>query len=206
MPQIDRVFKLTSVADAKNVYDEWAEDYDREMIEEQNYVAPQIASEDIVRPISPRSIADVKILDAGCGTGLVGSSLAKQGAKHIDGIDLSPGMMDVARRTGAYGSLSQADLSQRLDQPSDLYDIIVCVGTMTQGHVGPEAFDEFVRIVKPGGFIISTVRETFWEKNGYKDKVKDLSSEGKVKLVSDNLEKYRQRVGVSAIMVVLEVL
>lgn len=205
MSQIERVFKLTSVAEAKSTYNEWAEDYNREMIDEQHYVAHTIAADYVLKYLECRDIANVKILDAGCGTGLVGAALAEKGAKQIHGIDLSPGMMEVARRTGAYQSLSPADLSQQLDLPSQSYDFIVCVGTMTQGHVGPEAFDEFIRVVKPGGFIISTVRETVWEKNGYKTKVESLEESGKAKLISAKTEDYREGPGVQAVMVVLQV-
>ena len=47
----------------------------------------------------------VEILDAGCGTGLVGIALLRCGYRHIDGFDLSEGMVAKARQTGAYRSL-----------------------------------------------------------------------------------------------------
>ncbi|RSL49708.1 hypothetical protein CEP54_012296 [Fusarium duplospermum] len=205
MSGIHRVLNLTSNAEAKAAYDDWAENYDDDMLgDSEDYVAPEIAGEYVKQYLGSRDIGDVRILDAGCGTGLVGASLAKKGAKHIDGIDLSPGMLQVAERSGAYETLSVANLSQRLDIPDQTYDVVVCVGTMTQGHVGPEAFDEFARIAKPGGFIISTVRDNFWKMNGYEDKVKSLDKEGKVKLVSAELEDYRRGAGVQAVMVVLQ--
>lgn len=158
---IERVFKLTSTDEARSTYDEWAERYNHDMLgEAQDYVAPATASEYVKKYAGTPDIDTLKILDAGCGTGLVGVGLAKRGATDIHGIDLSPGMLKVARETGVYRSLSVADLSQSLGQASQAYDVVVCVGTMTQGHVGPEAFDEFVRVGKPGGFIVSTVRET----------------------------------------------
>lgn len=203
MSLLERVFKLTNVDEAKSTYDEWTENYNRDMDEEE-YAAPEIGSDYVVKHIGSRDKTEVKILDAGCGTGLVGVHLAKKGVSQVDGIDLSPGMLEVARRTGAYRSLSTADLSQRLEISSESYDIIVCVGTMTQGHVGPEAFDEFVRIVKRSGFIITTVRENVWEKNGYKKKVEALCEEGKVKLVSDKRENVRHRPGSAVVMVVLQ--
>ncbi|KAJ4328621.1 hypothetical protein N0V84_000980 [Fusarium piperis] len=206
MSGIQRVLNLSSSAEAQAAYDDWAENYDNDMLgESEDYVAPEIAGEYIKKHLDPRhDIRDTKILDAGCGTGLVGASLAKRGAKHIDGIDLSPGMLQVAERSGVYKTLSVANLSRRLDIPDQTYDVIVCVGTMTQGHVGPEAFDEFARIVKPGGFIISTVRDTFWKMNGYEDKVKSLDEARKLKLVSARLEDYRRGAGVQAVMVVLQ--
>ncbi|KAM6535861.1 hypothetical protein FALCPG4_005392 [Fusarium falciforme] len=205
MSGIQRVLNLSSNAEAQAAYDDWAENYDDDMLgESEDYVAPEVASDYVKRYLGSRPIGHVSILDAGCGTGLVGASLAKKGAKHIDGIDLSPGMLQIAERSGAYKTLSVSNLSQRLDIPDQTYDVVVCVGTMTQGHVGPEAFDEFTRIAKPGGFIISTVRDTFWKMNGYEDKVKSLDKAGKLKLVSTELEDYRRGAGVQAVMVVLQ--
>ncbi|KAJ4132561.1 hypothetical protein NW754_015378 [Fusarium falciforme] len=141
MSGIQRVLNLSSNAEAQAAYDDWAENYDNDMLgESEDYVAPEIASDYVKRYLGSRPIGHVSILDAGCGTGLVGASLAKKGAKHIDGIDLSPGMLQIAERSGAYETLSVSNLSQRLDIPDQTYDVVVCVGTMTQGHVGPEAF------------------------------------------------------------------
>jgi ubiquinone/menaquinone biosynthesis C-methylase UbiE len=54
---------------------------------------------------------------------------------------------------------------------------------MTEGHVGPEAFNEFVRVTKPGGIIVSTIRESVWKPKGYEEKVDGLVEDGKVKFV-----------------------
>ncbi|KAK1622639.1 S-adenosyl-L-methionine-dependent methyltransferase [Colletotrichum phormii] len=203
---IERALNVTSTAEAQILYDDWAENYDRDLLgADQDYVAPVIASEYVVKYVGSSAIAKSRILDAGCGTGLVGANLAKLGATQIDGIDLSQGMLKVAERSGAYQSLSTTDLSKPLSQASNSYDTVVCVGTMTEGHVGPEAFDEFVRIVRPGGFVVATVYEAVWEKNGYKEKIASLDKSEKVKLLSDQLEDYRRGQGAHAIMVVLQV-
>ncbi|KAK1720234.1 hypothetical protein CaCOL14_001388 [Colletotrichum acutatum] len=201
---IERALNLTSIAETQSLYDEWAENYNRDLLDaDQDYVAPVLASEHVIKYVGPSAVATSKILDAGCGTGLVGVNLARLGATQIDGIDLSQGMLKVAQRSGAYQSLSTTDLSKPLTQASDYYDVVVCVGTMTEGHVGPEAFDEFVRIVRPGGFVVATVYETVWEKNGYKEKVISLDRLESVKLLSDQLEDYRR--GARAVMVILRV-
>ncbi|KAF5012104.1 hypothetical protein FDECE_1821 [Fusarium decemcellulare] len=205
MSDLERSLNSSSVAETLATYEKWAETYNHD-VDKEEYIAPELASEYLVKHLGSRGVENVKILDAGCGTGLVGQHLAKRGAKQLDGIDLSPGMLEVARRTGVYQSLNIADLSGRLEIPTESYDAVVCVGTMTQGHVGPEAFDELVRVVKPGGFIISTIRESVWQKNGYDTKVKALVEAGKVKLVSDNLEMQRIGASVRAVFVVLEAL
>ena len=207
MSQIDRVYSLSSVADAQSAYDDWAENYEKDMFDEsQDYVAPAIASKYVLKHLGVSKIdGTTQILDAGCGTGLVGTFLARSGAKNLDGIDLSPGMLEVARRSNIYRDLQVADLSQALFQHDQSYDVVVCVGTLTQGHVGPEALGEFARITKPTGFIIATVLESVWQSKGYEAKVNRLVEEGKVQLVSAQLEDYRRGAGVRAFMVVLQI-
>ncbi|KAI8665405.1 Methyltransf-11 domain-containing protein [Fusarium sp. Ph1] len=171
MANLARSLNSSSVAETLATYESWAESYN-EHIGKEEYTAPEIASDYVFKHVGSQKITSAAILDAGCGTGLVGQHLAKRGATHLDGMDLSPGMLRVARRTGIYRSLSVADLSRRLDIPDQSYDVVVCVGTLTQGHVGPGAFDGFVRVVMPGGFIVATA----------------LDKEGKAKLVGDKLE------------------
>ncbi|RSL63354.1 hypothetical protein CEP53_004433 [Fusarium sp. AF-6] len=202
MANLARSLNSSSVAETLATYESWAESYNED-IGKEDYTAPEIASDYVAKHVGPQKITSATILDAGCGTGLVGQHLTKRGVTHLDGIDLSPGMLQVARQTGVYRSLNVADLSQTLEIPSQSYDVVVCVGTLTQGHVGPGAFDEFLRVVKPGGFIVATVRESVWQKNGYEEKVKALDKEGQVKVLGDKLEEIG--IDVSAIFVILQV-
>ena len=50
------------------------------------------------------------------------------------------------------------------------------MGTFTCGHVGPEAFDELVRITRPGGYLCFTVREQAWEEDDYRTIVRELEA------------------------------
>ncbi|KAL2757214.1 hypothetical protein ACRALDRAFT_1060630 [Sodiomyces alcalophilus JCM 7366] len=206
MSQISRTYGASSVAELKAIYDDWATTYDKELAEEeQNYVAPAIASAYVLKTLGVNRLSDdVEILDAGCGTGLVGIELAKVGAKKIDGVDLSTGMLDVARATGAYRALETVDLSQPLARENGSYDIIMCVGTMTQGHVGPEALDEFIRVLKKGGFLVATILGYIWESGGYETRVRELVDAGKATLVSADMEDYRRGANVQARMLVLQ--
>ncbi|KAJ4328802.1 hypothetical protein N0V84_000812 [Fusarium piperis] len=202
MSNLARSLNSSSVAETLATYESWAESYNEDIGKEE-YKAPEIASDYVLKYVGSQKITSATILDAGCGTGLVGQHLAKRGAAHLDGIDLSPGMLQVARRAGIYHSLNVVDLSKTLEIPSQSYDVVVCVGTLTQGHVGPGAFDEFARVVKPGGCVVATVRELVWQTNGYEDKVRALEKQGRVKLLSDTLEVIGT--DVSAVFMVLQV-
>ena len=203
-----RAYALSNTTQTRELYDDWAKSYDSDMAEtSQDYVGPAIATAHVLSSLNVPAIPpNVEILDAGCGTGLVGIHLAKVGATAIDGIDLSQGMLDVARKTGAYRDLATADLSGPIQFPNGKYGVVVCVGTLTQGHVGPEAFDELVRVTQHGGFVVATVLDAIWQPEGYEGKVNALQKEGKVKLVSAEIEDYRRGAGVRARMVVLAVL
>lgn len=208
MSQLARAYGLTNVDETKTLYDDWAATYDKEMAkEDQDYVGPALAAAHVLQNLGTKSIEpNIEVLDAGCGTGLAGIALAQLGAKKLDGVDLSPGMLDIARKTGAYRHLDTADLSTHLVHKDNQYDVVCCVGTLTQGHVGPVALDEFVRIVRPGGLIVATVLGAIYEPQGYAAKIESLVNQGKAKLVSAELEDYRRTAGVRARMVVIKVL
>ncbi|KAM5346626.1 hypothetical protein ACJ41O_009631 [Fusarium nematophilum] len=206
-PHFGRIYSLTSLDETRTVYDEWAKTYDQELAEKnQDYVAPAIAAAYVPKVLGTPTIdKNVEILDAGCGTGLVGSFLARFGAKKLDGVDLSPGMLEEAQKTGAYRKLSVTDLSRPLAVADGSYDVVTCVGTLTQAHVGPEAISEFVRVVKPGGYIVATVLSDIWQSGGYERHVKNLADQAKVKVVSAEVEDYRRGAGATAVFLVLQI-
>ncbi|KAF2729482.1 S-adenosyl-L-methionine-dependent methyltransferase [Polyplosphaeria fusca] len=199
-PNLARVYAATSLQETQDAYDDWATTYDSDMIE-QGYVAPAICA----KTVSTHGNIHGAILDAGCGSGGVGLELSKLGAKTIDGIDLSDGMLKVAAKTNAYRNLSIADLSKTLEIGDGAYDALICVGTLTQGHVGPvPALSEFMRIVKSGGFVVATVLESIWEENGFEREIGNLLSEGKTELISKEIQQYRKHAGIGARVLVLK--
>ena len=185
------------------LYDDWAATYNDDLApESQDYVAPLTVAQIALRS---KTIATDSIMDAGCGTGLVGEALARGGAKTIDGIDLSPPMLEEARRTGAYRDLMVGDLTRHIERPREMYDIVTCVGTFTHGHVGPNpALREFVRLTKSGGIIIATILDEVWLPGGYEAEVKDLEADGLVSWISMELKDYVKGRGDKARFIVLE--
>lgn len=208
MSQLSKAYGLTDVNETKALYDEWAASYDKEMSEEdQDYVGPALAAAHVLKHLGTKSIdANKEVLDAGCGTGLAGIALSQLGAKKLDGVDLSEGMLNIARKAGVYRYLDTADLSSRLVHGDNSYDVVCCVGTLTQGHVGPVALDEFVRITRPGGYIVATILGSIFESGGFDVKIDSLVNSGKVELISKEMEDYRRKAGVRARMVVIKVI
>ncbi len=91
-----------------------AERYDKDLIDEMGYVAPAIASQLLQGYVEDQHI---RILDAGCGTGLVGADLHQNGYLNLEGLDYSVQMLEKAKDKGVYTRLHQGDLTGRLDLP-----------------------------------------------------------------------------------------
>lgn len=201
-PYLDRAYALGGPDDARALYDEWAQAYDDDLADEaQGYVGPGLAADTLVRVAGTAGT----VLDAGCGTGLVGTALAERGVTVVDGVDVSPGMLARADATGAYRRLQPVDLTRPLATPADAYDAVVCVGTLTHGHVGPEVLAEFARVVRPGGYVVATVLDDIWTSGGYEAEVDRLVAAEVVELVSAEVTPYRAGAGVDARMLVLGV-
>lgn len=209
-PYLARSYGKLDIKEMTQLYDDWAKTYDNDVINGEEYKAPPLIAETIHKHLAPSDkkgdliSPSVKILDAGCGTGLVGVYLAKLGAKQVDGIDLSPGMLDIARNTGAYNKLERADLTQPIDALTGAYDVTTCVGTFTAGHVGPQCFDELVRVTKTNGLIVATVLDEIWTLLGFDKKIEKLGAAGLVEIIGTELMPYRNKHKAAARNVILK--
>ena len=146
----------------------------------------------------------LKIIDVGCGTGLVGLELLNLGFSNFDGIDLSQEMIDVAQGRG-YNSLFLGNLNKSLPIGSNSYDAALCVGVFTHGHVGPERFSELVRIVKPAGIICFTINENVYESQGFDIAIKHLESINIWKVLDIRKHDYMVKKNVKGIYCVVKV-
>ena len=172
------IYKLKKTDEVMKYYDEWGKGnkYDQDMID-WKYSGPKETVE-IFRKYAKNK--DIKIYDAGCGTGLVGVELKKFGYNEFDGADLSQKLLDLVPKN-LYQNLFKADLNKTIETSDDAYDAVMCVGTFTFGHVKPNALDEFIRITKNKGLICFTINEGIHEEYGFDKKLEELESENKWK-------------------------
>lgn len=203
--RINGSYLFKNPAELSKYYDDWATTYDSEVLDTANdYVGPVLTAAAALKAAGPSTIAKGEILDAGCGTGLVGVALKRLGATKVDGLDISPKMLDIARQTGAYRDLETADLTRAMSTRDASYDVVVCAGTFTHSHVGPNALAEFVRVLRPDGFMAATIVVDLWESAGFKEEVERLVATDQIKIVSCEVEDYRPGANVRAKMLVVQ--
>ena len=140
----------------RHLFDQFSADYDMRMREHLRYAAPEILL-DMAAMIMPGR-EQLAILDLGCGTGLAGQAF-KPLAVRLDGIDLSPAMIDKARARGIYDHLSVADIETALAQTSDPYDLILAADTLVYlGDLAP-CLQAVAGRLAPAGFFLFTVEK-----------------------------------------------
>ena len=116
------IYKLKTTEEIMKYYDKWSEKYDKDMVD-LNYTGPKETVDVLKKYVTNKNI---KILDAGCGTGRVGIELKKFGYTNIDGLDLSKKLLDLVPK-GYYKKLEQIDLNKFIASNDNSYDAILCV-------------------------------------------------------------------------------
>ena len=197
-----KILSAASTDELMDVYDGWAARYDDELLGEWGYTSPQKAVDLLSESMR---LSDLRVLDAGCGTGLVGSLLKVAGVPNITGIDYSSGMLAKAQEKRIYDVLHMMDMNESLDLASNSFDAVTCIGTFTSTHVKPDAIRELVRVTRPGGSVIFTVRDDYWRATHFVDLVAELHATKTVFLEQIRLEPYIQSEGSQCRFVVLTV-
>ncbi len=73
-------------------------------------------------------------------------------------------------------------LGEELRFPDNHFDAVLIVGTI--GLAPKESFDELIRVTRPRGVIVFSIRVTRYEQGGFKEKQRNLENDGKWKLTS----------------------
>ena len=198
-PRNDRFLKIAYEArttdETRDLYDRWAETYDTELIEENDYAQPRRCAEMLTRFLANR---DAEILDVGCGTGLSGAALLDAGYRTVDGCDFSPGMLAKARGTGLYRRLFEADLNAPpLDAGDGAYGAAVAVGVFSFSHVHPDALDDILRVLAPGAPLIVGLNEHFFDEGTLSEKLAALAAAGRIEPLSQEHGAHIRGTGVT---------
>ena len=142
-------------------FDGFAESFDRKLVEVLGYRIPQ----EMRDALAAVGGSFHSVLDAGCGTGLVGALLAAP-RRRLTGVDLSPGMLAKAAARGVYDRLVEAEIHAFLETAEESFDLIVAADVLVYiGDLAPLMAGAARRLV-PGGVLCFSVETTeaadFW--------------------------------------------
>jgi len=169
-------------------YKKWSETYDKDVTE--NYFAIAYICELMhqqlgkTNELAHRKTKKMNIVDVGCGTGLLGKPLQELGYRIIDGVDLSAEMIEKAKQTACYRHLYDGiDIHQPPPkQLLGMYDVAICLGVFTPGHVKPTALYHLAALTGRGGLIITSTRVPYYNSTDYQQVSDNMEAEGIVKL------------------------
>lgn len=121
-----------------------------------DYIVDQIAAEFGRDPKAERPFAGLRILDIGCGGGLLAEPMARLGADVV-GVDAAPRNIPVARIHAAQSGLEidyRVGTAEALAAAGETFDVVLNMEVIE--HVtGPAAYLAACRaLLKPGGLMI----------------------------------------------------
>lgn len=110
------------------------------------------------------TVKSPKILDVGCGGGILSEALAKAGAQ-VTGTDLSEASLQVARHHAKKGGLEIEYLYERVEDLAEkragMYDAVTCMEMLEHVPDPNKVIAACVKALKPGGNIFfSTINRT----------------------------------------------
>ncbi|MDR1694460.1 MAG: methyltransferase domain-containing protein [Lactobacillaceae bacterium] len=143
----------------KNIFDVFASDFER-VLKDLDYKAPELINDFLLQIYGKKTSKKLKILDAGCGTGLCGKYLKKYaGIFGLHGVDISSEMIAEAKRKRIYNKLFVEELISFLSSRKNEYDLVVSTDVFIYFGDLENLFLNLNNILKKNGRVIFSVSE-----------------------------------------------
>ncbi len=138
------------------LFDRAAEDFDV-VLSGLGYRVPKLIFESSLRAFQGAA-AGIEVLDLGCGTGLCGDWIRPL-ARRLVGVDLSPAMLEQARRRGCYDELTCAELTSFVADCRTRFDLVMAADVFCYfGELVP-AFTAVSHLLQDGGWFVFSVED-----------------------------------------------
>ena len=173
---LENAYELKTPADNVSYYDEFAPTYDSDFAQDMGWDYPRVIA-DIYSSIA--TAKDVPVADIGCGTGLVAVAL-NMSRDIIDGFDISPEMLRLAKVKSIYRALYKADLTGPLDAFPNDYGAVVSAGTFTHGHLGPDALMNLLTMGRPDSLFIIGINKIHFDALNFGELIEELRVGSKI--------------------------
>ena len=200
--RVESLVRATDPVKIQEAYRDWAPTYNEDL-ENFGYLGPKIGAMRFMEAFPQR---DSLILDAGCGTGLVGRELAELGYEHLHGVDFSPEMLATAKLSGHYARLMEASFLrpaflEGLAIADETYDAAICIGVY-QSPMKETLIPELIRVIKPSGVLCLSARLHYVE-DELDAQLKSHAEAGLFKIESVTQRAYMQSQNADAFYFVL---
>jgi predicted TPR repeat methyltransferase len=137
------------------MFDRLADTYDAQAVNELRYCAPNLALA-AIEQAWPGHPSELVAMDAGCGTGLSGKPFRSM-ARRLEGFDLSPRMVALARKRGIYDGLEVEDVASGLGATRGVYNLVIAVDSLPYfGDLAPVVRGA-AEALRPGGYLAATL-------------------------------------------------
>ncbi|MGB8601226.1 MAG: methyltransferase domain-containing protein, partial [Rhizomicrobium sp.] len=145
----------SDAAYVRHLFNYFSSNYDSHMLSQLQYQAPAALRQlfDMVAP----GAATLDLLDLGCGTGLGGAAF-RDVVRHMVGVDLSPRMLDQARKRGQYQSLILADIERPVIAENS-FDLVLAADALVYLGELDKVLATAMRALRSGGHFLFTVEK-----------------------------------------------
>lgn len=166
---LNHSYQLDSINATQNFYSDWAKTYDAEIIEN-GYASPQRCADALAQFSNNKS---AKLLDIGCGTGLSGEILSNTGFSNIDGCDINPDMLNIAKSRGVYQTLWLSDVDNPFPFEIGKYQAISAIGVIGAGAAPLSVFHQTIEKLLQGGLFVFSFNDHTLEDPSYEEAIEN---------------------------------
>ena len=186
--------------DSRALYAEWSDTYDQE-VGKNGYATPGRTAKTLAQFVTDLS---QPILDYGCGTGLSGLALKLEGFSHIDGLDVSSEMVEIAKKKGIYSDLRIFDPDHAPPVDIGQYRIITAIGVIGVGAAPLPVFDTLMGLLETGGLFAFSFNDHALADPSFPAKVDHYTANGLARLLECNYGDHLPGAGLKSNVYVLE--
>lgn len=139
------------------LFDAFADSFDEKLVGWLDYRAPQHVAVAVRAALGEGKTA-ARGIDLGCGTGLLAPELRGL-VKHLDGVDLSPRMVEKARARKLYDALTVGEIVAELGKHPGGYDLVAAADVLSYFGDLRALFDAVKAALPDGGLFVATVEK-----------------------------------------------
>jgi len=197
---LDKVYDLSTTEETRELYDDWSDSYDTEIMEN-GYATPERVARALAAQVHD---LNAPILDYGCGTGISGAALIAAGFTAIDGADLSAEMLMRAREKGVYRDTWQVQPDAELPFAPGKYHAITAIGVIGVGAAPPETLDLLMNALTPGGLFAFSLNDHALADPAFTARLHDWIFEEKAKIMFEEYGEHLPGINLNSTVYVLE--